>query len=265
MDNIQVMNTKDDLLAFNDFCHFVKDKLESLSLSQRAVAKLSDTNKQSLSRILKLEKLPSLEEVCRILTAIGESDQISFFIKKLYPQIGKDIYSSLNRDPMLQEYVETDLESYLVNENYHQILNILTLIENPTIFQIKEEFGAEGLRKLKKLSEESIININTNGDIELCRRGQTSLSATKKRLALSLELYDKNKIGTLSNALIFEPSLFTKVEIRKVHKKLRELTQYIKSLQADANSSSNDKQPYFTGIIFDSFHSPQVNISDLTD
>jgi hypothetical protein len=144
-----------------DFCHDLKgmvdvfqEKHPNLSLPQ--ISKKINVSYPTLKRIMNLSANPSLEVVTNILMNTGHHDQLPLYLQRMNPDLAaafNNYFSHNVETPSL----DLDSSTLFANKDYLFILLLAFTNSGTTEFEVRQEFGTLGIKRLQELLDHGIV------------------------------------------------------------------------------------------------------------
>lgn len=219
----------------------------------RSAAESIGIDRKKLKKALETEKIESVEDLHKILSALNKTHQFIGFCQVLFPEMANSIIQSFVVNPSKITALDDDLTAYLTDERYHDIMTVCSYDQGLSLIEIKDKFGSFGLKYAKELINAGVLKPRQNKYFCELSGKQSSLETVSQRLKISIDNYDATKRGSQSNALIYRPFKIDQNNLKIVHQKIVELNQTLEIAVSNSKSSAEKQEIHFLGIVLDSF------------
>ncbi len=179
----------------------LKNKYPSFSESQ--LADKIDVNRSTLNRIKNEGKLPTLDNLIKIVLGSGNSEMLTDAIKIFDSSLGNklsDILSvSLKEDNKIP--VDSELERILNDRDVFVVYLLASLKEGTTLNQIKTVLGSKGEQALSTLKKHNLIENTKEQNLRVIKNGilVRSFESVKHHLSTYAAFYKPSHVGRKRN------------------------------------------------------------------
>jgi hypothetical protein len=146
-----------------DFCHDLKNMVDAFqerhpNLSLPQISKKINVSYPTLKRIMNLSANPSLEVVTNILMNTGHHDQLPLYLQRMNPALATAFNSYFSHN-IETPSLDIDSSTLFANKDYLFILLLAFTKTGTNEFEIRQEFGSLGVKRLQELIDHGILNI----------------------------------------------------------------------------------------------------------
>ena len=249
-----------------DFCQELKGMVESYhsqfpNLSLPQIAKKINVTYPTLSRVMNLNGNPSLSVVTNILLNTGNQEQLPFFLQRMNPALAQafnSFFSHNSETPSL----DLDTSTLFANKDYLFILLLAFTEAGTSEFEIRQEYGATGIRRLQELLDKNIVTLKNERIYGLSAKVTFNQEVMKQTVLHSIEqCYEAKLFGTGENWLSLQTESVNKAKaIPEIRKIIQNSYKEIKEILYHEDYKGNDK--IFVSMVMDqilnSDHSQEV-------
>lgn len=226
--------------------------------SLRLFAENTTLKRHRLSRILKSEITPTLEELYYILRELGEKEKYQEYCKALHPEISDHLSSGFRDNPVNVQFADANYDAHLQNEEYDKLMTVCSFGKGCKLEELEDKFTRSCFKHLKTLIERGIIVENNGYFFCDLKRKQASPTTQLKRIANATKHYDESKIGTQSNAYFYRPFETDEATLRKIHHHLADFLDKVEDLVRESKHNDKPKEKNFLGLVMDDFNEPEI-------
>lgn len=252
-DKIPAMTAMSELKV--DICGELKEMVDQYhqgfpNLSLPQIAKKINVAYPTLKRVMNLNGNPSLSVVTNILLNTGNQQQLPLFLQRMNPTLAKAFNSYFSHNAETQS-LDLDSSTLFANKDYLFILLLAFSEAGTTEFEIRQEYGAQGVSRLQELLYRGIVVLKDERIYGQLSKITFNQNIMKESVLHCIEqCYEPKLFGTGDNWLSLQTeSVNREKAVPEIRKIIQNAYKEIKEVLYHEDFQGNDK--VFISMVMD--------------